>query len=313
MMLPLPRFDLAMPATVDEATALMANDGTRVVAGGTDLLPSMKHRLFKPELLVSLTRLADLQTIEARPDGGLAIGAMVRWGDVMRHSTVKNDYPALAEGCRTIATPTIQEMGTLGGNVMLDTRCLYYNQPAGWRKSIGGCLKAEGDLCHVAPKGKGCYAAHSADTVPTLALLGAQLELQSAAGTRVVELNDIFGEDGRTWLKIESHELLTRILLPPPPVGHVGHRKLRLRQSIDYPLLLTAAHLRPDGSGSVIISSLGPAPVRLDFDSGSSPESIADAAYKQAFPLTTHFASAPWRKRMVRVEVRRTLEALRVA
>jgi len=312
-MLPLPRFDLAMPAAVDEATALLATEGARVVAGGTDLLPSMKHRLFLPELLVSLARLDDLKTIEARPNGGLAIGAMARLGDVMRHPVVQRDYPALAESCGTIATPTIQEMGTLGGNVMLDTRCLFYNQPVGWRNSIGGCLKADGDICHVAPKGTGCYAAHSADTVPALALLGADIELQSADGTRIAPLNDIFGEDGRDWLRIAPNELLTRILLPPPPEGRVGHRKLRLRQSIDYPLLLTAVHLRPDGSGSVILSSLGPAPVRFDFAAGRSVDEVAEEAYTKAFPLATHFAASTWRKRMVRVEVRRALEALHVA
>jgi 4-hydroxybenzoyl-CoA reductase subunit beta len=310
MMLPLPRFDLAMPTTVDEAVDLLATDGARIIAGGTDLLPSMKHRLFDPSLLVSLARLERLKAIEPGADGGLAIGAMASLDQVSRDEAICRDYSALAESCRTVATPTIQKMGTLGGNVMLDTRCLFYNQPAGWRKSIGGCLKAEGDLCHVALKGKGCYAAQSSDTVPVLALLGAQLELRSIRGTRTIALDGAFGEDGRDWLPLARDELLTRILLPPAPAGQIVQRKLRLRQSIDYALLLTAAHLRPDGSGTIVLSALGPAPVRIDFAAGTTHDAIAEQAYVKANPLATHFAASTWRKRMVRVEVRRALDAM---
>ena len=146
-MLPFPSFSYEAPDSLEDAVAIAAAPGSRIVAGGTDLLPSMKHRLFTPTTLLSLRRLSGLKSIEQTEDGGLAIGAMVTLRQARRSEAVQRSYPALAEACRTIATGTIQAMGTLGGNVMLDTRCLFYNQPAGWRASIGGCLKLS--LIHI--------------------------------------------------------------------------------------------------------------------------------------------------------------------
>ena len=224
---------------------------------------------------------------------------------VRRSGPVSNRYPALAEACRTIATATIQAMGTLGGNIMLDTRCLFYNQPAGWRESIGGCLKADGRICHVAPRGKGCYAAHSADTIPALWLYGASVEFASLGGTREVSLADLYDEDGRTWVRIQPGEILTRILLPPPGAP-VVHRKLRLRGAIDYGLLLVAVQRNGLGARAVL-SAIGPQPIVISADQSAD---LPELAYKAAKPLHTHAIASVWRKQMVRVEVKRALASL---
>lgn len=301
-MLPLPEFALERPDTLEEVVALAAAPGARLMAGGTDLLPSMKHRLFQPELVVSLGR-AGLSDIHEE-EGRLSIGATATLRQVARHPRVAERYPALVAACRTVATSTIQAMGTLGGNLMLDTRCLYYNQPAGWRERIGGCLKAEGRVCHVAPSGRGCYAAHSADTVPVLWLYGAEVELVSQRGTRRVAVRELYdGQDGRRWLRVERGEVLTRVLLPAQ-VPSVVHRKVRARGSIDYPMLL-AAVCREGPGARAVLSALGPAPVEVVVDRAAD---LPEAAWKAARPLPTHLWAADWRKRMARVTVRRALE-----
>lgn len=307
-MLPFPDFGHEAPDRLDDALALAAAPGVQILAGGTDLLPSVKHRLFAPRTLLSLRRLG-LDAIESTPEGGLRIGAMATLRAVRRDARVVGRYPALAAACATIATATVQEMGTLGGNVMLDTRCLFYNQPTGWRDAIGGCLKASGPTCHVAPRGKGCYAAHSADTVPVLWLYDAQLELTSAAhGPRSIALADLFlsPEDGRDWLALHPGEVLTAIHLPPPSpfaAEAVIHRKLRLRGSIDYGLLLVAVQRQGTGARAVL-SALGPHPVLVE---ATRAEDLPELAHKAARPLGTHAVPSTWRKHMVRVEVRRAL------
>ncbi len=317
-MLPLPPFELHQPDTVEAALALLADHpDARVVSGGTDLLPSMKYGLFRPPALVSTSHIAGFRAI-ADLGAGLAIGAGATLMEVRRHPLVRRRYPALAAACATVATPTIQEMGTLGGNVLLDTRCIWYNESTFWRGALGGCLKCEGDVCHVAPRGKGCYAAHSADTVPVLLLLGAEVELRSVRGTRRVPLASLHTDDGRTPAALEPGELLTRILLPPPS-GRVVHRKLRQRGAIDYPLLLTAVRVDEDDlgrvrGGRIVLSALGPRPIEVEGAAealaAGNVEAAAELAWRQAFPLSTHHAPSTWRKHMVRVEVRRALEAL---
>ena len=303
-MLPLPRFRLDRPDTLADALACVA-DGAVPIAGGTDLLPSMKHRLFEPARVVALSGIASLRSIAA-VDGGLELGAAVTLREVARDERVQRLFPALVDAAHTVATPTIQAMGTLGGQVALDTRCVFYNQPAGWRASVDGCLKKDGSVCHVAPKGTGCYAAHSADTIPVLWLHDAVIALASINGAREVPLRDLYGEDGRTWLGVRPGELITSIRLPAP-TSSVVHRKVRLRSAIDYGALLVAVAASDQGLRAVV-SAVGPRPVEVV---GATPEALAEAAHAAAHPLATHLHPVPWRKALVRIEVLRAAAALR--
>ena len=303
-MLPLPKAEYEAPRTVDEAVRLLAEPGAMPISGGTDLIPSIKHRLFEPSLYVSTRRIAGLADIVEGPDGTLRIGAAATLRAVARHPLVLARYSALAAACGTVATPTIQNMATIGGNVMLDTRCLYYNQPAGWRAALGGCLKAEGEVCHVARTGAGCYAASSADTSPVLWCYGARLRLLSAEGPRELAISELFGEDGREPVRLRPGELLTELVLPRVEFP-VVHRKLRRRGAIDYGLLLVA--VRREGEGATaVLSALGPRPVEVHAERA---EDLPELAWRAARPLNTHAVSTGWRKHMVRVEVRRALEA----
>ncbi len=303
-MLPFPDFSFEAPDTPEDLLALAAEPGARLLAGGTDLLPSLKHRLFAPRLLVSLGRAPGLAGV--REEGGeLVVGAMTRLADVASDPTVQRGWPALAAACRTVATPTIQGMGTLGGNVLLDTRCQYYNQPQGWRAALGGCLKCEGSVCHVARTGAGCYAASSADTVPVLWLYGARLRVASLSGVREIPISDLYGADGREPHRLRPEEVLLELVVPRVEFP-VLHRKLRRRGAIDYGLLLVA--LRREGEGArAVLSALGPQPLEVFAERA---EDLPEMAWRAAKPLHTHLVSTSWRKHMVRVEVGRGLREI---
>ena len=297
----------ARPATLEEALQALARPGARVLAGGTDLLPSMKHGLHVPRTLVSVAHLPELCGV--RVDGDtLRIGAATTLRHIATHTDVSRLTPALAASARTVGTPTIQAMATLGGNLALDTRCVHYNQPEGWRRSIGGCLKCEGTVCHVAPKGRGCYATHSADTVPALILLGARVELRRTGSpdTRVVRVEDLYdGEDGRRWLRLAPGELIVAVRIPREE-SPIAWRKARLRASIDYGHVLVAVQRRADGLHAVI-GAVAPAPVRVH---AADVDSLVEAAHAAAQPLGTHLPSPAWRRRMVAVELRRAVASL---
>jgi 4-hydroxybenzoyl-CoA reductase subunit beta len=305
-MLPLPPFSYQAPDRLEEALALLSEPGTRLLAGGTDLIPSMKHRLFTPTTLVSLRRLTELQGIH-QEGSGLRIGAATTLLQLRKDPLIQAQAPALAVAASTVATRTIQAVATLGGNLALDTRCIYYNQPEGWRRSIGGCLKCEGSVCHVARSGSGCYAAHSADTVPVLLLMEASVELHSRSGVRRLPVSELYdGEDGRRWLRLQPGEIITQIHLPRPCTDIV-HHKVRLRAAIDYGSLLVAIQTRGAGARAVI-SALGPAPVVVQVEDAAD---LAEAAFRAARPLNTHVVDTGWRKHMIRVAIGRALAEAR--
>ena len=194
----LPTFQLLRPRNLDEALAfLSAHAGeVKVVAGGTDLLPSMKQKLFTPPYILDLRRVADLQGITQLRDGSVRVGALTPLSVVEASPLIQRDFPVLYEAVKTVASPVIRNMATIGGNICLDTRCLWYNQSLQWRKSCGFCLKKDGDLCHVAPGGKFCWATFSGDTPPALLCLDAEIEVAGPNGTKRVPLRDFYVNDG---------------------------------------------------------------------------------------------------------------------
>ncbi len=193
----LPSFQLLRPRTVDETMSFLAKypDDTKIVAGGTDLLPSMKQKLFTPPYLLDLRSVSELSGISSGADG-IVIGALTPLSVIEHSSLIRRDYPVLYEAAKTVASPVIRNMATLGGNICLDTRCLWYNQSLLWRKSCGFCLKKDGDLCHVAPGGKFCWATFSGDTPPALLCLDADIEISGPSGTRRIAMRDFYVNDG---------------------------------------------------------------------------------------------------------------------
>ncbi len=323
----LPSFCLLRPKTLDEATALMAKYGGRVkvVAGGTDLLPSMKQKLFTPPYLLDLRGVSELRGIRHRDGEGVEIGAMTALSAVEHSPLIRKDYPVLYEAVKTVASPVLRNMGTIGGNLCLDTRCLWYNQSLLWRKSCGFCLKKDGDLCHVAPGGKFCWAAFSGDTPPALMCLGAEIEIAGPAGTRRTPLSEFYVNDGIARLHLAQSEIVTRVYVPKSSSGWRGcYRKLRVRGSIDYPLAGVAVALKIDTRSGrvedarVAITAVNPAPFLVkDVDAhlvGMAPteeiaERIGDLAASTAKPLTTSALTPEYRREMVRVFAKRAVMA----
>jgi 4-hydroxybenzoyl-CoA reductase subunit beta len=324
-LLRLPPYRYHRPSTVEEAVALLGEHAGDVmpVAGGTDLLPNMKHRLFEPGHLVALRGIAGLRGIRCE-EGALRIGAAETLTAVARHPEVRERVPVLAEAAAHVAGPQIRNMGTLGGNLCLDTRCTYYNQTAFWRQALGYCLKKDGAVCHVTKVGKKCVAAHSADTPPALMILDAVAVLAGPEGRREVPVRNFFVADGITNTRREDGEIVTEVRIPLASAAkRCGYAKLRQRKSIDFPLLTVAvaAELEEDGtlrSLEGVVTGLGARPRVLtgwkELAAGAEPddelvEELALRAHRQCHPLENIIVDPDWRRAMVPVYVRRALAA----
>jgi 4-hydroxybenzoyl-CoA reductase subunit beta len=198
----LPEFTLLRPRVLPEALDMLASHAgdIQIIAGGTDLVPSMKQRLFTPRYVLDLKAIRDLNYI--RNGNGLEIGALATVDVIAESPMVREKFPTFAAAAATIASPVLRTMGTLGGNLCLDTRCLWYNQSELWRQSCGFCLKKDGNVCHVAPGGKKCWAVFSGDTAPALLALGAEIEIASAAGVRRIPLSEFYTGDGMSPRKL---------------------------------------------------------------------------------------------------------------
>jgi 4-hydroxybenzoyl-CoA reductase subunit beta len=325
-MLRLPEFEYHRPDTIEEAARLLGElgDAAMPVAGGTDVIPNLKHGLLEPRHLVSLRGVASLRGIEVR-QGELVVGAGESLASVARDGAVRKHAPALADAAQQVAGPQLRNMGTLGGNLCLDTRCTYYNQSYFWRRSLGFCLKKDGDTCHVTQVGRKCVAAHSADTPPVLWVMGATVDLVSARGERSVAVEDFFVADGIANTVRRPAEIVVRIRIPLPGQGsRAAFAKLRQRRSIDFPVLnmAVAVTLGPEDvlrGLRLVVSGLGARPrevtgveeltgSRLDDESAAA---VAELAHQQCRPLTNNIVDPEWRRAMVPVYVRRLLRDVR--
>jgi len=318
----LPPFRFHAATSPQDAVRRYADSDHAVyVAGGTDLLPNMKHHLLTPDDVIglgnALGRDVRFTDSHARIDGGVTLHAL------STHPRVRAELPALAQAAGLVAGPQIRRMGTLGGNVLLDTRCLFYNQSISWRQALGSCLKAEGTWCHVINGPKTCVAAQSADTVPVLLTLDAAIELVGPQGTRSVGLRDLYRFNGMDHLKLERGEVLTAVVVPLPGAGHRGsYHKLRTRGSIDFPQLGVAVASTWDGPAltglEIVVGAANPQPRpirKLDTFLGrplSAPdiEGIAALVRKQTRPNTAVHGSVDWRRSMAGVYTRRALTAM---
>lgn len=313
-------FQLHQPGTVEEALALAAaHPGAPFLAGGTDLVVNLRKRLAEPEHVISLRQVAGLQGV-TEAGGTLTIGALTRIAELASDPLVTRHVPILAEAAGLVAGPTIRGMGTLGGNLCLDTRCRYYNQSYFWRKANDYCLKKDGEVCHVAPGGSFCWAAYAGDTGPVLLMLDAEVELAGPEGQRRVPLRSFYGTDGRWSVGAQPGgkrpgELLLRVHVPIPEPGWQGvYEKLRVRDSIDYPLVgvgLMARFAGPDDptlAGLRLgLTAVNPRPELvpgLEEFSGrpfdlAVLEAVQRKANKTAKPMRTAVADPAYRRAMV--------------
>jgi 4-hydroxybenzoyl-CoA reductase subunit beta len=325
-MMRLPPFAYRAPTSAAEVARVLAQEGpaAMVVAGGTDLYPNMKRRHQMPKTVVALRRVDEVRGIAWQADGSVSIGAGETLRAVERDAGVETRLPALAAAVQSISTPLLRNMGTLGGNVCLDTRCNYYNQTWEWRRAIDFCMKCEGDTCWVAPSSPRCWAVNSSDSVPVLMALGATVRLVGAKGERTLPIGKLFKNDGIDYLTKQKDEVLTHLVVPPQGRARSVYRKVRRRGAFDFPVAAVAARITLDGdrvsAADIVLNAVTSAPVVAEEAQQSllgqrlTDDVIAAAAEKAARlakPLdnTDHLAS--WRKKVVAVETRRALASLR--
>jgi len=321
----LPETRVLRPKTVEEAVRILAENGpdAMILAGGTDVVPNLQMKLFSPRALVDIKPIRALRGITVEDSGTLRIGALTTLTEIAESPLLAAKYPVLSSAVGTIAGPLQRNMGTIGGNLCLETRCRWYNQSYFWRKSLGGCLKKDGPVCHVAPGGSRCWAVWSGDSAPAFLTLDAEIEIMGAKGARRIPLKDFYRNDGIDRIALRSGELLVAVRVPPQSAGRRGvYHKLRLRNSIDYPLAGVAVSMDVDAarvcrSARVAVTGVNPAPLLVPQASEwlvgrkCSPELIervAHAAIQTGKPLTTSASTPVYRRDMLRLFTRRALE-----
>ncbi len=331
----LPQFKLLRPRTLEDALLLLAKHShrvaagdsplpaVRIVAGGTDLIPSMRQKLFEPQYVLDIRNIAELNGIRETRGSGVEIGALTSLTSIEHSDLLRRRYPVLTEAAATVASPLLRNMGTIGGNICLDTRCLWYNQSLTWRKGCGFCIKKDGDLCHVAPGGTRCWAAFSGDTPPALLCLKAEIEIASPSGLRRMPLREFYTGDGIAYRNLQPNELVTRVFLPESSADYRGvYRKLRVRGSIDYPLAGVAVVVKRSNGhvadARLAITAVNPAPLLVkgatELLAGkivdeTLADAVGDLAAKTAKPLTTSALTPEYRREMIRVFTKRVVLA----
>jgi 4-hydroxybenzoyl-CoA reductase subunit beta len=304
----------------DAVAARHYNPDSAFIAGGTDLVVNMRHGIKRPALLIDLTNVAELGGIESGPDG-VRIGAGVTIAALAADPAIVERFAAVAQAAAAIAGPAHRTMGTVGGNLCLDTRCVYYNQSDWWRRSNGYCLKHRGDVCHVAPQGERCHAAFTGDLAPALLALDAEIEIAGPQGRRKIPLGDLYVEDGRAHLGLGAAELVVAVRLPKDP-PHSAYAKVRTRGAIDYPLAGVAVALATDDGVitrlRVAVTGTNSRPFLVTGADGLLGKRIDDKALaqidrlvqKQVQPMRTTIASAHYRRLAAAALARRLVTQL---
>ncbi len=321
----LPDFRLLRPTDIGEAVKMRSLEPeARLLAGGTDMVVNVRRGIEKPGTLIDLTGIAALKQITASGDG-LTIGAGVTLDALAGHQAVAKSYPAIARAASEVAGPTHRRYGTVGGNLCLDTRCIFYNQSEWWRSANAYCLKHRGEVCHVAPGGKRCFAAFSGDVAPALLIAGAEVSLIGPGGDRRVPLADIYNNDGMDHLALEAGEILTMVHLPQATAGvPAAYAKARVRGSIDFPLAGVAVSLAMSGPEietlAVAVTGVAPIPHVIEGTGDFTGRKLDDDALdelremvrRQAKPMSTTTIAPKYRRRVVGALARRLAAGLAV-
>lgn len=331
----LPEFELLRPTTLDEARkARAAHPDSRLIGGGTDLMVNIRRGIVAPPVLIDLTGVAELRRINA-DETSLEIGASVTLVDLAAHPQVTRHYPVVAQAAAHIAGPMHRNMGTVGGNLCLDTRCIFYNQSEWWRSAIHHCLKTTGDICHVAPKSRGvCFATFSGDLAPALLTLDAEIDIAGSGGIRSVPLQDLYigyaqdeprtaaRGDGKHFLSLHPGEIVAAVRVRKMPGLRSAYDKVRIRRSIEFPVCGVAVALRRAGDTladlRVAFTGTNSRPVLLDGTAALCGGTLdarvqqgLDALVRdQIMAMKTTFTPGHYRRRVAGVLARRLVTRL---
>jgi 4-hydroxybenzoyl-CoA reductase subunit beta len=323
-MMRLPSYRYRAPKTVPDAAAWLAESptDTMLLAGGTDLIPNMKRRQQVPSTVIGLRSVTELSQLRDRD--AFEIGAGVTLSALTHDRRIQDRYPALWQAVAQIATPLLRNMGTIGGNLCLDTRCTYYDQSFEWRQAINFCMKKDGDMCWVATSSDHCLAVSSTDAAPALMALGATVRLVSSGETREIPVSDLYANDGMYYLTRKADEILTSVSLPKADGWRSTYWKLRRRGSFDFPVASVAAAARFDGdrvvAARLILGAVASRPLEVTTAADRLAGHVltdeviaaaADDAYARAKPMDNTDFELVWRKKTVRSLVTSALRELR--
>ncbi len=308
----LPKFEYKRAKSVAEAIALYSNWDGRAgyLAGGTDFIPRVKLRLSTPAVIIDLKGIGELRTIVLR-NGWFSVGANVTVFDLKNDAVVKERFPVLCQSLEATACETLQMRGSIGGNILQDTRCLEYNKSLEWRTARGFCYKMGGESCNVVAGAKTCFSNYCSDNAFSLIALSAQVKLVGPEGERNIELEKIYSGNGRTPFVLKPGEVLTEIRIPAEKTRG-AYEKLRVRDSMDYPLVGVA--LSVNGAGArICVGGVGPVPrvYHLEKMDDAAVEGVAQKAYSDAKTVSNTTLSPVYRKKMVGALVRRAIERVR--
>ncbi len=321
-MLRLDPFRLEIPHSLNEAFQLLESESkARVIAGGTDMLPNLKHGIYgNVPLLVSLNNISALKEIHDLGDS-ISLGAGIALSELSRHNLIQSNFASLSQAAGLVASLAIRNMGTLGGNICLDTRCRYINQTEFWRNALGGCLKKDGHVCHVIPKGKRCVAALSADTVAPLLSLDAKLEIQNQNESKILPLSEIYQADGVKHINLKHNEIITKVIISKRHSSLLGYQKWSVRKSVDFPLISFAIRIDTDNDSinqiRIVVSVLGSKAKEVQGLQNfygkplpSLPEEIAKKVQEQCKPLPNVYYDPEYRHHLLGVLVKRKIKEL---
>jgi 4-hydroxybenzoyl-CoA reductase subunit beta len=320
----LPEFELIQPRSLKEACSILGEHDREaaILAGGTALMVALRYRLSKPGVVIDLKGLTTLDYVDRNETGGLAIGSMVTLETLEKSPLVLNEYAPLAQAIQLVAIPSLRHKATLGGNLCLDTRCIYYNQSEFWRSGQEACFKLGGDICHAVERGRRCQAVYQGDLGPVLLALGAEVKIASASGEKIIPLAEVFTGRGEKPNVLKPDEILVEVRIPPSGKGAAWvYEKARVREGMDFPMAGVAVMVKRNRSGAIeqaklILGAVGSSPIEVSNAArlleGHKPtedllQSVSREAVDRAQPVGNLAMNASYRRKMVGVLVKRAL------
>jgi 4-hydroxybenzoyl-CoA reductase subunit beta len=320
----LPKFEFIQPHSVQEACSVLGEHEKKAVllAGGTALMVGLRYRLSKPALVIGLKGLTALDCVNRSGNGGLGIGSMTTLETLEKSPLVLNECAVLAQAAQLVAVPPIRNKATIGGNLCLDTRCIYYNQSEFWRSSLKACFKRGGDVCHAVEKGRRCQAVYQGDLGPVLLAVGAEVRIASAKGEKVIPLADFFTGRGEKPNVLKPDEVLVEVRIPPSGQGvSAAYEKLRVREGMDFPVAGVAVMLKRSRDGTIeraklVLGAIGSSPTEVPKAAGLLEghmltddllQSVCREVMDQVQPVGNLVMNGSYRRKIVGVLVKRAL------
>jgi 4-hydroxybenzoyl-CoA reductase subunit beta len=320
----LPKFEFIQPQSLQEACSILQEPDRKAVllAGGTALLVGLRYRLSKPAVVIGLKGLTGLDYVSQNGSRGLTIGSMTTLGTLEKSSLVLKECAVLAQAAQLVAVPPIRNKATIGGNLCLDTRCIYYNQSEFWRSSLKACFKRGGDVCHAVEKGRRCQAVYQGDLGPVLLAVGAEVKIASAKGEKVIPLAEFFTGRGEKPNVLKPGEILVEVRIPPAGHGAVGvYEKLRIREGMDFPMAGVAVVVKRAPNGTIeqakmVLGAVGSSPAEVPKAAklleghkltDDLLQSVCQEAMDRVQPVGNLAINASYRKKMVAALVKRAL------